>query len=117
MWCAHFAFHLLSGVMSAVPVAQRVANDLGVVAIGAPAWSMVAMAPPADWLIALELLVLDAGLLLTLYVAWRIASSAEGARRRALARLVPWATFASALYVVGVWILFQPMQMRGMMMP
>jgi hypothetical protein len=27
----------------------------------------------------------------------------------------PWAGLAIGLYVVGVWIIFQPMQMRGLM--
>jgi len=34
----------------------------------------------------------------------------------ALAVLAPWAVLAGALYSAGVWIVFQPMQMRGTMM-
>jgi hypothetical protein len=30
--------------------------------------------------------------------------------------VAPWAVLAMVLYAVGVWIVFQPMQMRGMMM-
>jgi len=30
--------------------------------------------------------------------------------------LAPWAVLAGALYSAGVWIIFQPMQMRGTMM-
>jgi hypothetical protein len=66
----------------------------------APAWW-----PPA------EILLLDAGLLLTLYLGWRVA----GRTRHALSFL-PCATLAVLLYAAGLWILFQPMQMRGMLM-
>ena len=58
--------------------------------------------------------MLDAGLLLTLYVAWRIAKQVVPAFRSALSVAVPWAALSVALYGAGVWILFQPMQMRGM---
>jgi hypothetical protein len=35
----------------------------------------------------------------------------------ALAVMSPWAVVAGALYSAGLWIIFQPMQMRGMAMP
>jgi hypothetical protein len=34
----------------------------------------------------------------------------------ALAVMSPWAVVAGALYSAGLWIIFQPMQMRGMAM-
>jgi hypothetical protein len=52
-------------------------------------------------------LLLDAGLLFSLYLGWKIA--------RSLPRYLPFATFAAALWAAGVWILLQPMQMRGML--
>jgi cytochrome c oxidase assembly factor CtaG len=114
MWCAHFLFHLFSGLPTALPVAQRVANDLGVNAIGVPQWASAGIA--SDALMRLEILLLDGGLLLTLYVGWRIARALAVSSQRALGALFPWAAFATALYAVGVWLVFQPMQMRGMMM-
>jgi cytochrome c oxidase assembly factor CtaG/ferredoxin len=53
----------------------------------------------------LQLLILDGGLLLTLYTFWRIAG--------AMAPALPWALLSCAMYALGVWILLQPMQMRG----
>ena len=35
---------------------------------------------------------------------------------RALLLLLPWATIVAGTYAAGVWILLQPMQMRGMIM-
>jgi len=80
MWAAHWLYHLLA------------------------AW------PPGLFsgasLIGLELALLDAGVLGTLYALWR----SEGARRGKL----PWTAAAAALWVCGAWILLQPMPMRGM---
>jgi ferredoxin len=53
-----------------------------------------------------QILLLDAGLLLTLYTGWRIQD--------AVMKFVPWAVTACLLYGAGIWILFQPMEMRGM---
>jgi hypothetical protein len=72
--------------------------------------------PSFDWLPSLELIMLDLGLLLTLYVGWRSASRFRLGFARTLGMLAPWAALALVLYTAGVWIIFQPMQMRGMMM-
>lgn len=80
MWAGHWLFHLLT----APPF----------VASGAA-------------LLGLELTLLDAGLLGSLYAAWRVAGSAR--------KLLPWAAVAAVLWVCGVWILLQPMPMRGML--
>jgi hypothetical protein len=68
---------------------------------------------PAKSMLSVQLLVLDAGLLLTLYLGWRLAQQWAG---RALLLLLPWATIVAGTYAAGVWILLQPMQMRGMIM-
>lgn len=115
MWCAHFLFHLLGGAGTAVPVVQRAAAGVGLRVLGEPAWGVAALAAPAGWLVPLEVLLLDLGLLLTLYVGWRIACGYRPSGRRALGLLLPWASLATALWVAGVWILLQPMEMRGMM--
>jgi NAD-dependent dihydropyrimidine dehydrogenase PreA subunit len=56
----------------------------------------------------LELIFLGGGLLLTLHTGWHIA-------RRLAVSMWPTALMAAALYFFGVWIVFQPMQMRGTM--
>ena len=58
-------------------------------------------------MLGVELLLLDAGLLVTLWVAWRVAG-------RAVARALPVVAVARVLWATGVWILCQPMAMRGM---
>jgi len=93
---------------------QRAAADLGGAIFGTPAWAAAAPAAAPDWLTELELLLLDAGLLFSLYVAWRIAAHDLGRTRRAVALAVPWAVLLAGLWACGVWIVFQPMEMRGM---
>jgi polyferredoxin len=55
-----------------------------------------------------QIMLLEAGLLFTLYLAWRIAQSH-------LKLFAPWAGVACLLFAAGIWVIFQPMQMRGMM--
>ena len=116
MWLIHFSYHLLSGGQTALPVIQRAAMDIGITIFGAPDWSLSFAMPSFDWLPSLELLLLDLGLLFTLYIGWRIASRFRFSFVRTLGLNAPWAGLAVVLYSIGVWIIFQPMQMRGMMM-
>jgi hypothetical protein len=56
---------------------------------------------------------LGVGLLTTLYTALRIAESQVSSARQAIGAAAPWGLLAIALYASGVWILLQPMEMRG----
>jgi len=116
MWAAHFLFHFLSGVATAVPVVQRVFGDLGFHFLGRPTWTIASAGLGRDWLRPLQMLLLDGGLLLSLYLTWRIATGYARRVASAIKLGGPWLTVAVALYGFGIWIVFQPMQMRGMMM-
>jgi len=116
MWLIHFSYHLLTAGQTALPVIQRAAMDVGITLFGAPNWSLSSTMPSLDWLPALELLLLDLGLLFTLYIGWRTASRFGLTMSRRLRLNAPWAALAFLLYSIGMWIVFQPMQMRGMMM-
>ena len=116
MWLAHFSYHLITGWQTAVPVIQRAATDVGLKVFGEPHWSHTCSMLGFDWLPSLQLLMLGLGLLFTLYVGWRSAGRFRLGFARRLGLLAPWAALAFALYSVGVWIVFQPMEMRGMMM-
>jgi len=116
MWAAHLLFHLATGAGAIVPVLQRSAAVLagGRAWLGAPDWrSAHGIAPP--WLEPAKILLLDVGLCATLWVAWRIAGEFATRARTALATFLPWAVLAWVLWGAGVWILLQPMQMRGAM--
>jgi len=116
MWLIHFSYHLFSSGQTALPVIQRAAMDVGITVLGAPNWLLSSTMPSLDWLPSFELLLLDLGLLLTLYISWRIASRFRLNFVQTLRLNAPWAALAVVLYSIGVWIIFQPMQMRGMMM-
>ena len=105
MWLAHYCFHFLTSYRTAVPVAQRFAADLGLTLLGMPEWGSACCRPGMTWLLPFEFLCLDVGLLLSLYAGYRLASS--------LKDLLPWALLLVLLFAAGVWILLQPMQMRG----
>jgi hypothetical protein len=66
-------------------------------------------------LLDVQLVLLDAGLLLSLYVGWRIAGVYTKKIGDVLLLWTPWASLVSGLYATGIWVFLQPMQMRGMM--
>jgi hypothetical protein len=113
MWLAHYSFHFLASFDAVTPALQRVTGELGWAILGEPAWVRACCRPVADWLPRLEILFLDLGLLLSLYVAYRIALAQTERASQALKVLAPWAVLIVLLFAAGVWIVLQPMQMRG----
>ena len=109
-----FLFHFVTGWQSAWPVIRRAINDVGLQETKPQYWANPLPLLGLDTMRVFETLVLDAGLLLTLYLAWRIALVYAPRAQDALRLLAPWAGVAIALYCIGVWIFLQPMQMRGM---
>jgi hypothetical protein len=109
MWLAHFSNHLFAGWNTVIPAAERFITR-------APSASCPQAWVP-DWIPSLQLCLLGLGLVVTLYTTWRVARRLASGDGMALAAMSPWAVLAGALYSAGVWIVFQPMQMRGMMMP
>jgi cytochrome c oxidase assembly factor CtaG/polyferredoxin len=116
MWLAHYSFHLFTSAGAIVPVVQRFAADHGINALGVPIWShggMLMMSGPR--LLRFQLLCLDVGLLASLYVAWRLARDQTASEGPALRLFAPWAGLIGLLFWTGIWLLFQPMEMRGTM--
>jgi hypothetical protein len=87
--------------------------DLGLVDLGEPNWRCACCLPSPGWLLRMELIFLDSGFLLSLYTAYRQSCSDDSGRRQVAKSLLPWSALISLLFLVGVWIVFQPMQMRG----
>jgi hypothetical protein len=120
MWLAHYCFHFFGSYDTIVPVTQRFASDFHLAALGSPNWICSCCRPAPGWLLKAELLMIDVGLLVSLYVAWRISTSltadggsATNSLRRTMRIVLPWAVLLLALFAAGVWILLAPMQMRG----
>jgi hypothetical protein len=113
MWLAHYSFHFLTSYDTVVPAVQRFALDLGWSALGPPHWVAGCCRRVADWLPRLEVVFLDVGLLFSLYTGYRIALAQSPSLSRAMGALAPWALLIVLLFTAGIWLVFQPMQMRG----
>jgi len=111
VWLAHYGFHLLTGVLTAVPVSQSAALDLfGSAVLGEPLWRWTGMPPGAVYPIQVGLVALgacgSAGLM------WAISSrNYPAVPGRASA---PWLAVLLVFAVAALWILGQPMDMRGL---
>ena len=113
MWLSHYSFHFLGSYETVVPVTQRFVRDLGWPILGEPAWGLACCRPVAEWLPRLEIVSLDLGLLLSLYTGHRIALNQCPGRLWAVRAFLPWGVLIVVLFTMGVWIILQPMQMRG----
>jgi cytochrome c oxidase assembly factor CtaG/polyferredoxin len=117
MWLAHYSFHFFTSWQSLWPVTQRFAQDHGWAVLGTPEWACACCASAATWIPRAELLFLDLGLLGSLYAAYRIAELNARSAAQVVKSFMPWATLVVLLFIVAVWIIYQPMQMRGTMSP
>jgi cytochrome c oxidase assembly factor CtaG len=114
MWLAHYGFHLTTGAMAFIPAGMRFLSDWGWHIAGAESLvrSCCAVEPPA-WLVRAEIMSLDFGLLASLYLVYLIATKSAQTVQRTVAAALPWWALSLALFGLGVWILLQPMEMRG----
>jgi ferredoxin len=109
VWMAHYGFHLLTGLWTFVPVAQKALVDAGLPLLGAPHWGVGGLRGPAVQ--AIEMWLLALGLLGSLITVSRVAVREHPARP--VRAGWPWAALAVLLCATAVWLLNQPMEMRG----
>ncbi len=81
MWAAHLLFHLFTGWATLEPALHQAAADLGWHLLAPAHWGMEQPLLPANTMLSVQLLLLDAGLLLTLYLGWRLAQQWAAPRR------------------------------------
>ncbi len=113
MWAAHYAFHFGTGALTLIPALQSFAADVaGAPVLGQPRWELAALLP-LNGILVLEIAFLYAGLLGSLVVAWLIAARVYGGRTQALRGWLPWAALFVLMVGAGMWILSNPMEMRG----
>jgi len=112
MWLAHYGFHFFTGVLTIVPLTQSFFGDLGLGGLGDPRWELAELLP-ITWLDWFELLALEAGLLGSLWAGYRISRGVYRSRRVARRAALPWFVLSIALFAIGVWLMAQPMEMRG----
>jgi len=118
MWLVHFGFHLVTGWKSALPPLQRAARDGLHVDLGAPAWTSNCCATVPSWLLPTMLALLGLGLVIALQLCW-LRASASWVRPRIGVIVLSWipdALVALCWWAFAVWIVLQPMQMRGLLL-
>lgn len=109
VWVAHYLFHFLTGLWTFVPVAQKAVLDtFGTALLGRPDWGRGGLHAATVQPIEMGFLLL--GLAGSLIVGLQIAR-ANLARPRA--GFAPWAVLLVAMWAAAVWLLSQPMEMRG----
>jgi cytochrome c oxidase assembly factor CtaG len=144
MWAAHLMFHVTITVPSIMPAMLHAAADLHVMlhrSAGHVADSMVTMTTMSQSsmammpgmsqssmalkltqgfdgtnLLSVQVLTMDVGLLFSLYVGLRLVRQMTASGRSMAAMLSVWCVSNALLYAVCVWVLTQPMEMRGMAM-
>ncbi|MDP6987486.1 MAG: cytochrome c oxidase assembly protein [Phycisphaerales bacterium] len=114
MWVVHMLFHFFTSLGTIVPVTQRVAIDVGG-NLGEPAWILACCLNIPAWLLPLELLLLDVGLVLAVVAVHKLAYATARGRVPLMTAVMSLPAFL--LFVLGVWIVLQPMQMRGTILP
>jgi polyferredoxin len=112
VWLAHYAFHMLTGLWTVIPVTQQALRDAGASWVGEPRWSLTGL--PEEYVTPLEVGFLALGWMATLVVAYRIAQRDHPAH--AGKAFVPWAVVATLILAAAAWTMSQPMAMRGSMM-
>jgi ferredoxin len=110
VWAAHYGFHLLTGALTIVPVAQSAAADLaGGPVLGRPLWGWAGMAPGSVWPVEIGLVLL--GAVGSVAVAHGISLREHPDRAGRV--VAPWAALVVCVAAAAAWILSQPMEMRG----
>jgi polyferredoxin len=110
VWLAHYAFHLLTGALTIVPVVQSALLEVaGRPVLGMPRWLWVGLQPGTAFPVQLGFIVL--GACGSLALAYNISERDHPSR--AGAATMPWALAIVALTSAAIWILAQPMEMRG----
>jgi hypothetical protein len=109
MWLAHYSFHFLTGLYTFIPVTQSAVASLGWAALGEPYWTLTGLPPAAVH--AMEFGFLGLGLVGSLLVGYRLARKESASHPMRIFGV--WAGLAVALWMAAVWVMNQPMEMRG----
>jgi polyferredoxin len=111
IWLAHYGFHLLTGILTIVPVSQSAAIELtGRPLLGDPLWTWTGFRPGA--VLPLEIGAVLLGAIGAAALAYLV--SERDSPSRAVAATIPWVVAIAGLASLAIWILIQPMQMRGL---
>ncbi|GBD20697.1 hypothetical protein HRbin28_01142 [bacterium HR28] len=109
MWAAHYLFHFLTGALTVVPLTQSFVMDVfGHPLLGWPAWHLASLLP-MNVVHQFVLLVFAAGFFGS--ATWALVLGRHLQLRFHV--VLPWIVLQVVLFLFGVWLLDQPMEMRG----
>ncbi|MCA9152124.1 MAG: hypothetical protein KDA92_22630, partial [Planctomycetales bacterium] len=110
VWLAHYGFHFFTGFLTVIPVAQNTVVQIwGRALLGSPQWQLGGLPEAIVYPIEIGFLLL--GVVGSLIISWAIAAELEP---RAIWKVMtPWAALYAVLFATAVWIMSQPMDMRG----
>jgi hypothetical protein len=112
VWLAHYGFHFLTGLFTFIPVTQSALARIDWPILGEPNWSLTGL--PRNLAQPVELGFLLLGLAGSLLVTYHLA---EGdVHERPYRAFTPWAAVCLILFASAVWLMLQPMEMRGTFM-
>jgi len=112
MWLAHYSFHFLSGLYTIIPVTQSAVASLGFAFLGEPRWTLRGL--PSNIVQVSEIGFLLFGLAAAMTVIYGLAE--EDSPEKPARAFVPWALVCLILWTAAMWMMFQPMEMRTMLM-
>jgi hypothetical protein len=93
-------------------VAQNAVAELGSGWLGQPRWTLVGL--PLDFVRVCEYGFLVLGLVGSLLVSYRLAESADSDHPGRI--FATWALVSVALWCAAIWLMTQPMEMRGVIL-
>ncbi len=109
IWLAHYGFHFLTGLYTFIPVTQRVVWPV----LGDPRWRLTGI--PARVVQPIELGFVVLGLAGSLLVIMRLAQ--DDSADHPMRAFAPWAAVCAFIFGAALWLMFQPMEMRGVFLP
>jgi polyferredoxin len=112
IWLSHYGFHFLTGIYTIIPVFQSALANVGWPILGEPMWALGGL--PESAVYPIELGFLGLGLLGSLLVIYR--QSEEDPETNTGRVFSVWAGLCLLLWISAIWLLSQPMEMRGTFM-
>lgn len=111
MWLAHYGFHFFTGLLTFIPVMQNAVASFGWPILGAPMWTLTGL--PLHLVRPIEMMFLGLGLSVSLLVMYRLA--AADSPRHSWRIFIPWGAVSIIVSMAALWLLYQPMEMRAML--
>lgn len=109
IWLAHYGFHFLTGLYTFIPVVQSAVADLGWPLLGEPRWALLGL--PKDVVQIFDFGFLGLGLVGSLLVSYRLSEAEHPGYPRRI--FFCWAGVSTILCLAALWLMNQPMEMRG----